>query len=101
MSDKINSRTTRTANQIDGTSGGDRINAEYKDTENEGITENGDKIYGGGGNDVVFASGGDDLIYGGVGNDHLQGNGGNDALDGGLGNDVVKGGDGTVTLVGW
>ena len=66
-------------------------------------------IYGGNGNDVLWASSGNDLLhggsgndslFGGFGNDTLYGDDGNDTLDGGLGADTLVGGKGNDTLLG-
>ncbi|USG62024.1 hypothetical protein NBZ79_03420 [Sneathiella marina] len=45
------------------------------------------EIYGGGGNDIIYAGDGDNLIEGGSGNDILYGGSGADTLIGGTGND--------------
>lgn len=63
-------------------------------------SDNGEAIYGMGGNDVVDGRGGDDTIYGGDGHDHIGGNGGNDTLFGGNGDDTVVGGVGDDNLSG-
>jgi len=64
-------------------------------------------IYGGGGNDVLWASGGADALFGGPGDDDLFGGAGwdylsggpdNEFLDGDRGNDLLEGGDGDDTL---
>lgn len=69
----------------------------------------GDKIYGGDGNDSMSGLGGKDTIYGGNGADialgganadFIDGGLGNDSLDGGLGNDRVFGGYGNDTMIG-
>ncbi|MFP2769435.1 Calx-beta domain-containing protein [Oceanisphaera sp. KMM 10153] len=52
----------------------------------------GDTIYAGDGNDVVYGQGGDDTIDGGEGNDILYGGTGNDNIRAGAGADKVSGG---------
>ena len=51
-----------------------------------------DKLFGGGGNDVVSGAAGDDFLYGEAGNDFLYG---------GDGVDRLEGGDGVDHLIGW
>ncbi len=71
--------------------------------------DQGDMIFGGGGNDLILGNQGDDMllggtgldtIFGGRGNDMIEGNEGNDTLDGNLGDDVIRGGEGDDTLYG-
>lgn len=57
-----------------------------------GMGDKRDVIYGGGGNDYVFAGDGNDDLYGESGNDILFGGGGNDNLYGGDGDDYLYGG---------
>ncbi len=59
-----------------------------------------DLIFGGRGEDTVFAGGGDDTVYGGQGEDELHGGAGDDFLDGGKGEDVLVGGAGDDFLSG-
>jgi Ca2+-binding RTX toxin-like protein len=68
-----------------------------------------DRIYGGGGDDVLRGNAGDDhleggkgddLVLGGVGNDELTGDQGDDELDGGNGADRLDAGSGDDTLLG-
>ncbi len=72
-------------------------------------TEDGEKITGslgadvidsGAGEDSVRGNGGDDLITGGSGNDTLYGDDDNDTIYGGLGKDKIVGGSGDDQLVG-
>ena len=81
-------------------------------------TEDGEEIFGNGGNDIIDGNGGDDTIDGGSGedrikggkgndtifggddNDDLFGNDGNDLIEGGDGDDLLKGGSGDDTLTG-
>jgi Ca2+-binding RTX toxin-like protein len=60
----------------------------------------GDTIYGNGGNDFILGDGGNDSLYGGDGNDALIGSVGDDSLYGGNGNDSLYGGNGTDILIG-
>ena len=59
-----------------------------------------DKLFGGGGDDTIFASNGNDRLFGGRGNDELDGGEGNDKLFGGAGNDTLDGRFGKDRLVG-
>ena len=58
---------------------------------NEASPAGADVLYGGAGNDWIFAGAGDDLADGGADNDILFGEAGHDVLDGGTGNDVLNG----------
>ncbi len=102
---------------IEGTAGGDLINAAYVEPVANGTDKvdnadaglsgasgnddhiragaGNDTIYSGLGNDIVFAGDGNDLVYGGAGNDSLYGGSENDTLAGGAGSDVLDGGSGT------
>lgn len=71
--------------------------------------EDGDKIRGGRGNDVLTGTagsdeidggGGNDTIYGLAGNDELNGNAGDDTIYGGAGRDEIKGDTGNDTVDG-
>jgi Ca2+-binding RTX toxin-like protein len=53
-----------------------------------------DSIYGGFGNDTVFAGGGNDLVVGGEGNDMIFGGAGDDTLIGSKGADAIYAGAG-------
>jgi Ca2+-binding RTX toxin-like protein len=57
----------------------------------ESIAGGADNIYGGSGNDFIYAGAGDDNVDGGIGNDIVYGEGGNDAIAGGGGNDILNG----------
>ncbi len=97
---------------IEGTSGGDLINASYVEPigngtdridNNDGIVAtslNDDRIRAGAGNDTVNAGLGNDLVYGGIGDDSLLGEGGHDTLYGDEGADRLFGGAGDDTLIG-
>ena len=52
------------------------------------------KIYGGLGNDTIWANQGNNTLYGDAGNDRLVGASGNDCFIGGSGNDSMQGGGG-------
>ncbi len=52
------------------------------------------EIYGNDGNDRIFSGGGADVIDAGKGNDRVYGGGGNDTINLGMGNDWGWGGDG-------
>ena len=58
-----------------------------------------DIIYGGGATDVLSGGEGDDIIYGGDGDDVLYGNEGDDTIYGGAGRDLIKGQDGADSFV--
>jgi Ca2+-binding RTX toxin-like protein len=51
-------------------------------------------IYGGAGNDTIWANGGSNILFGDAGNDRLVGADGNDILIGGADNDSMHGGGG-------
>jgi Ca2+-binding RTX toxin-like protein len=75
---------------IEGTEGGDIINADAGN----------DNVYGMGGDDRIDAGGGSDNIYGGAGDDLINGEGGNDYIDGGAGNDNITDASGINTVLG-
>jgi len=58
------------------------------------------RVYGGAGNDLLTGGAGEDTLLGYAGNDTLSGNGGNDTLMGGAGNDTLMGGEGDDYLYG-
>ena len=73
------------------------------------MTNAGEAVFAGGGNDIIHGRGGDDYlqgeagndtVYGDEGDDHLFGEGGADTLYGGDGNDTLDGGYGGNTLTG-
>lgn len=77
--------------------------------ECEGITLNGETIFGTNGsdrlvgtpkNDLIFGFGGSDKINGNNGDDCLVGGGGSDSIRGNNGNDVILGGNGSDSLKG-
>ncbi|WP_145675644.1 nidogen-like domain-containing protein, partial [Azospirillum brasilense] len=64
------------------------------------VTEAGQALTGGDGNDSLTGASGPDTLMGGAGNDTLSGDYGNDLVIGGDGNDYLIGGDGIDTLEG-
>jgi hypothetical protein len=62
--------------------------------------EGDDKLFGGAGNDAVYGGSHDDLIYGGTGNDKIHGEAGDDLLYGGFGNDTIYDGSGDDRIEG-
>ena len=52
------------------------------------------KIYGGNGNDTIWANNGSNTLFGDAGNDRLVGGANNDVIVGGIGNDRMHGGGG-------
>lgn len=62
-------------------------------------TGNGLKIYGGGGNDTIWANNGTNILCGGAGNDSITGAFGDDIISGGAGNDTLHGGGGEDVFV--
>jgi Ca2+-binding RTX toxin-like protein len=97
--------------QIEGSSGGDYIAADYRITKPMVINGNagGDIIGGSGGNDTLlggtgtdemYGNGGNDSIFGEADNDTLFGQDGSDTLDGGAGNDSLNGGNDSDLLLG-
>ena len=101
---------------VDGTEGGDTIDASYVDPSGDrvdnndallpGAAPNDDVIRAGAGNDLVYAGEGNDSVLGGDGNDVIYGyrrdgdDGGSDTLDGGAGDDRLYGGRGNDSLIG-
>lgn len=83
---------------IDGASGNDTIDGGNGDDEIY-IVESG-TVFGGAGNDLIWAFGGHDLLYGDAGNDSIRGGSGNDTIDGGEGNDTIRGEAGNNNLTG-
>lgn len=63
-------------------------------------TQDGDFIFGFGGNDTLRGHDGDDWLFGGEGNDSVDGGAGNDVVIGGAGKDTLAGGDGNDALFG-
>lgn len=55
-------------------------------------------VYGGAGDDTIWANSGSNILYGDTGNDRIIGGGGDDCLIGGAGNDSLHGGGGNDTF---
>ena len=53
------------------------------------------KVYGGLGNDTIWANNGSDTLFGDAGNDRIVGGSGDDIIIGGIGNDSMHGGGGS------
>jgi Ca2+-binding RTX toxin-like protein len=95
---------------VSGTSGDDKINADYVDADGDridandqilsGAGANDDLVYAGDGKDEVKSGAGNDIVYGGAGDDKIEGGTGNDTLFGGAGKDELKGDSGDDTLFG-
>ncbi|SHL70691.1 Ca2+-binding protein, RTX toxin-related [Roseovarius marisflavi] len=84
---------------VEGTSGGDLIDAAYLgDPEGDRI-DNTDAADGGN-DDLVLAGTGNDTVIAGLGDDKLQGVTGEDSILGGAGNDSLSGGGEADTLTG-
>lgn len=63
-------------------------------------TPDNDRIFGLGGDDIIYAGrGGDDYLSGGEGNDTITAGAGNDIIVGGKGNDMLTGGGGRNTFI--
>ncbi len=84
---------------IIGTEDGERINGTSGDDVIVALGGN-DRIFGRGGNDVICAGDGNDRVYAGGGDDTVFGEGGNDFASGGSGEDTLDGGDGDDRLYG-
>jgi len=69
----------------------------YGSEDHEFITgwDNGARLHGNGGNDLIIGGDGNDIIYGGNDNDILLGGDGRDYLYGGYGDDVLNAGAGS------
>lgn len=97
-----------TQSVIHGQRGGDFIFATPINPTNPSLTDN-YTIYGGSGNDLIFAGSGDVTVHGGAGNDLIAAGSGNATLYGGRGDDVLatnsfgsnllKGGPGDDALI--
>ncbi len=87
---------------VEGTAGGDLIDAGYTaDPEGDMVDAgdnpsgtDGDVIQAGDGDDTVLAGQGDDSVHGGTGADSLLGEAGDDQIYGGSGDDTLAGGAG-------
>ncbi|MBR2365460.1 MAG: hypothetical protein IKA79_09675 [Lentisphaeria bacterium] len=56
------------------------------------------KIYGGLGNDTIWANKGNNTLFGDAGNDRIVGGSGDDVIIGGIGDDIMHGGGGNDTF---
>jgi len=59
-----------------------------------------DRVFADAGDDIVFSGGGDDQVFGNLGNDFISGESGDDILFGGAGRDTLQGGSGNDELFG-
>ena len=85
-----------------GRGGFDVITGESGDDTLSGGSERlGDLIVAGDGNDRVFGGGGNDVLEGGFGDDRIFGGPGRDGLRGLAGNDVMRGGGGSDSIAGF
>ncbi|MBJ3764305.1 hypothetical protein ILP92_16275 [Maribius pontilimi] len=86
-----NSATESAFWNLFGTSASDVIDSNYIDEQGSVVTQQGQVIYGEGGNDSIYDGAGDDIVFGGDGNDFFYAGDGSDILDGGEGTqDVVS-----------
>ncbi|MEW8227865.1 MAG: calcium-binding protein [Candidatus Thiodiazotropha endolucinida] len=79
---------------------GTRWNAETLHQYAQQVTEAGEELHGGAGDDSLDGLGGDDHLYGYGGDDRLTGGEGDDGLAGGDGNDTLLGDEGSDFLSG-
>jgi len=84
---------------VEGTSGGDLIDAGYTGDPEGDMVDAGDALDGSD-DDVIEAGAGDDTIFAGDGNDSVRGGEGNDSVEGGAGDDSLYGDEGDDTLLG-
>jgi hypothetical protein len=96
--DTINFATLKIPAMVWGGLGNDRIYAGNGDDIIYGDQGN-DTILGSSGNDWLVGGDGNDQIWGGAGNDWITGDAGDDYLSGDAGNDTISGGDGRDTLI--
>lgn len=82
---------------IAGGAGNDTI---YGGRDDQSSTSQNDRLEGGDGDDIIFASGGADIVSGGDGDDSLFGGSQNDEVSGGNGNDTIFGGTGNDVVNG-
>ncbi len=83
-------------NEIRAGAGDDIIDFTSKRFEYVG---DGTKIYGGLGNDIIWAGNGENTLFGDEGDDRIVGGSGNDVIIGGAGNDTLHGGGGDDIFV--
>ncbi|MDJ1183547.1 DUF4347 domain-containing protein [Roseofilum casamattae] len=92
-------KLTSDLNQMNGSSGADRVWGTNENDRIEGLDGN-DKLSGNDGDDIITGDGGNDRLNGNKGNDVLSGGIGNDRLFGGRGNDLLDGDEGNDSLMG-
>jgi Ca2+-binding RTX toxin-like protein len=88
---------------VQGTSGGDLIDLNFRDRFSLDQVDNNDAINTnilGTNQDTIFAGDGDDTVYGLEGADVVRGQEGNDLIFGGNGNDTLYGSEGSDTIEG-
>ena len=96
---------------VDGTAGGDLIDAAYSgdpdgdyidnnDALLPGETGDDDIVRAGGGNDTILAGAGDDEIFAGSGDDSVSAGSGDDEISGGRGDDDLSGDSGNDVIYG-
>ena len=84
---------------VEGTAGGDTIDAGYTGDPEGDMVDAGDNLLLND-DDSIEAYGGDDVVSAGLGNDTVDAGTGNDSVLGEAGNDSILGGDGLDTLIG-
>ncbi|WGH78491.1 Hint domain-containing protein [Jannaschia ovalis] len=87
---------------VEGTEGGDLIDAAYDGDPNGDFVDAGDALLPGevGDDDIILAKGGDDTVLAGAGDDEVDAGEGDDSVLGGAGDDSLLGGGGNDTLEG-
>ena len=78
--------------EFHGGAGNDRLIARSK------RRKDGNRFFGGAGNDYLWGGGGHDYLDGGTGDDEIYGNDGNNTIIGGYGNDVIVDGPGSSEI---
>ena len=74
---------------VDGTASADVIDNTYVDVDGDNISNDGQEILAGDGNDRIYDGGGDDTVEGGAGQDQFYAGSGADSYDGGADRDQV------------
>jgi Ca2+-binding RTX toxin-like protein len=97
--DTINFATLKVPAMVWGGAGNDRIYAGNGDDVAYGDQGN-DTILGGSGDDWLVGGDGNDQVWGGAGSDWISGDNGNDSLSGDAGDDSLSGGEGRDSLSG-
>ncbi|MEH6647266.1 Hint domain-containing protein [Sulfitobacter sp.] len=93
---------------VEGTGGGDLIDASYVgdldgdriDNNDHSDGSNDDSIEAGAGNDTIVAADGNDTVHAGEGNDSISGGAGSDSLFGDAGNDTLDVAEGDIAFGG-